>query len=256
MPVDGVVLAGRSVADEAMLTGEAALVVKAAGDQVRRPRSAPRRRLPAHRRTPAVHKGHAVRARLHRGLLQIQSETHGNVSARLRENWQEQAQLLGLSGCQQPASSVTARRSHVATRQQSCFSGSSVQVTAGTVNYEGALTVRATTTGADSTLAGIAGMVAAAQGQEAPVQRLADSVAGRFCFSVMAAAAATFTFWTLAGKRAWSLLTLQYCKPGLPSCLCRASAEVQQLPSLIHCTVTVHITLHLGAQPIGQVQLR
>lgn len=34
MPVDGVVLAGRAVADEAMLTGEAALVAKSSGDQV------------------------------------------------------------------------------------------------------------------------------------------------------------------------------------------------------------------------------
>lgn len=33
MPVDGLVLAGRSVADEAMLTGEAALVPKGPGDQ-------------------------------------------------------------------------------------------------------------------------------------------------------------------------------------------------------------------------------
>lgn len=72
-------------------------------------------------------------------------------------------------------------------------------MTAGTVNYEGAVTVRATSTGADSTLAGIAGLVAEAQGREAPVQRLADSVAGRFCYTVMAAAAATFAFWTLGG---------------------------------------------------------
>ncbi len=34
MPVDGVVLAGKAVADEAMLTGEAALVAKTPGDQV------------------------------------------------------------------------------------------------------------------------------------------------------------------------------------------------------------------------------
>lgn len=124
-----------------------------------------------------------------------------------------------------------------------------MQVTAGTVNYEGALTVRATSTSADSTLAGIAGMVAAAQGQEAPVQRLADSVAGRFCFSVMAAAAATFTFWTLAGKRAWSPLTLQYCKPGLLSCLCRASAEVEQLSSLI----SLHYLCSYHTSPWGHI---
>lgn len=34
MPVDGVVLSGRAVADEAMLTGEAALVPKHPGDRV------------------------------------------------------------------------------------------------------------------------------------------------------------------------------------------------------------------------------
>lgn len=37
------------------------------------------------------------------------------------------------------------------------------QVTAGTVNYEGALTIRASSTGQDSTLAGIAALVAEAQ---------------------------------------------------------------------------------------------
>ena len=31
------------------------------------------------------------------------------------------------------------------------------------------------------------------------MQRLADAVAGRFCYTVMAASAATFAFWTLAG---------------------------------------------------------
>jgi len=38
------------------------------------------------------------------------------------------------------------------------------------------------------------------QGREAPVQRLADSVAGRFCYTVMAASATTFGFWYLAGE--------------------------------------------------------
>eukprot|EP00891_Asterochloris_glomerata_P000481 jgi/Astpho2/481/Aster-03526 len=73
------------------------------------------------------------------------------------------------------------------------------QVTAGTVNYEGPITVKATSTGADSTLAGIGRLVADAQGREAPVQRLADSVAGKFCWTIMAASAATFSFWAAAG---------------------------------------------------------
>ncbi len=74
-----------------------------------------------------------------------------------------------------------------------------MQVTAGTVNYEGPITIKATSTGTDSTLAGIGRLVADAQAREAPVQRLADAVAGKFCYSVMAASAATFGFWSLAG---------------------------------------------------------
>lgn len=41
--------------------------------------------------------------------------------------------------------------------------------------------------------------MADAQSREAPVQRLADVVAGRFCYGVMAASSATFAFWSLAG---------------------------------------------------------
>ena len=74
-----------------------------------------------------------------------------------------------------------------------------MQVTAGTVNYEGPVTVRAGSTGADATLAGIGRLVAEAQSREAPIQRLADAVAGKFCYSVMAASALTFSFWQFAG---------------------------------------------------------
>ncbi|KAF6265672.1 heavy metal translocatin [Scenedesmus sp. NREL 46B-D3] len=68
-------------------------------------------------------------------------------------------------------------------------------VAGGTVVYEGPLTIRAAATGAESTLAGIGRLVAAAQSREAPVQRVADAVAGKFCYGVMAASAATFAFW-------------------------------------------------------------
>ena len=76
-----------------------------------------------------------------------------------------------------------------------------MQVTAGTVNYEGPITVEATSTGSDATLAGIGRLVAEAQSREAPIQRAADAVAGNFCYGVMAASAATFAFWQLAGEQ-------------------------------------------------------
>ena len=77
------------------------------------------------------------------------------------------------------------------------------RLTAGTVVYEAPLTFTATSTGADSTLAGIARLVADAQALEAPVQRLADAVSGRFCYGVMAASAATLAFWATAGAALW-----------------------------------------------------
>lgn len=67
------------------------------------------------------------------------------------------------------------------------------------MNYEGPITVEATSTGSDATLAGIGRLVAEAQSREAPIQRVADAVAGNFCYGVMAASAVTFSFWQLAG---------------------------------------------------------
>jgi len=54
--------------------------------------------------------------------------------------------------------------------------------------------------------------VAEAQSREAPVQRLADAVAGRFCYGVMAASALTFAFWQLIGERGplWLSLLLVF----------------------------------------------
>lgn len=42
-------------------------------------------------------------------------------------------------------------------------------------------------------------LVTEAQSREAPVQRVADVVAGWFCYGVMSASAATFAFWSLLG---------------------------------------------------------
>ncbi|KAL2610661.1 hypothetical protein R1flu_029234 [Riccia fluitans] len=72
-------------------------------------------------------------------------------------------------------------------------------VSAGTINWEGPITVEATATGAQSTVSNIIKLVEEAQGREAPVQRLADVIAGPFAFTIMALSAATFSFWYYFG---------------------------------------------------------
>ena len=80
-------------------------------------------------------------------------------------------------------------------------------VVGGTVNVGGRLIVRATRVGADTQLAQLARLVAEAQSGKAPVQRLADRVAGVFVPAVLVAAVATFVGWLLAGGGVNAALT-------------------------------------------------
>ena len=74
------------------------------------------------------------------------------------------------------------------------------RVAGATINRQGVLTVRATAVGADTALAQIVRLVQDAQATKAPVQRLADRVAGLFVPAVMLVAAGTFAaWWLLAG---------------------------------------------------------
>jgi Cu+-exporting ATPase len=73
-------------------------------------------------------------------------------------------------------------------------------VTGATVNAGGRLVVEATRVGADTALAQIARLVQDAQTGKAPVQRLADRVAGVFVPVVIALAAATLGFWLTAAS--------------------------------------------------------
>ncbi len=68
-------------------------------------------------------------------------------------------------------------------------------VTGATIATNGRLVVRATRVGADTALAQMARLVEAAQTGKAPVQRLADRVAGVFVPIVIVLAAATLGFW-------------------------------------------------------------
>ncbi|MCB1002363.1 MAG: cadmium-translocating P-type ATPase [Acidimicrobiales bacterium] len=64
-----------------------------------------------------------------------------------------------------------------------------------TINVDGRLIVRATRVGADTTLAQMARLVEQAQSGKAPVQRLADRIAGVFVPIVVALAATTLGVW-------------------------------------------------------------
>ncbi|PZU93706.1 MAG: ATPase P [Pseudanabaena sp.] len=68
-------------------------------------------------------------------------------------------------------------------------------VTGATLNLTGAITVKVLQTGAETTLARIVALVESAQASKAPIQYLADRVAGYFAYSVMAIAAVTFLIW-------------------------------------------------------------
>ncbi len=73
-------------------------------------------------------------------------------------------------------------------------------VMAGTVNGGGALRVRATRVGADTSLARIVDLVRRAQAEKAPVQRLVDRVASVFVPAVMLTALGTgLGWWLIAG---------------------------------------------------------
>ncbi len=72
-------------------------------------------------------------------------------------------------------------------------------VTGGTVNRTGYFKFRATRVGQDTVLAGIIRVVQEALTSRAPVQRLADQVAGYFVPAVMILALVTFIIWIMFG---------------------------------------------------------
>ena len=90
---------------------------------------------------------------------------------------------------------------------ESMVTGESMPVTkdvgakliAGTVNQTGGFVMQAAKVGGDTLLAQIVAMVAKAQRSRAPIQRLADQVAGWFVPSVIAVALAAFAAWAMFG---------------------------------------------------------
>ncbi|MEB3217499.1 MAG: heavy metal translocating P-type ATPase [Nostocales cyanobacterium 94392] len=77
------------------------------------------------------------------------------------------------------------------------------KVSAGTINQSGTIVIEATRTGDDTTVAKIVSLVETAQMRKAPVQRLADTVAGYFTYGVLSTALLTFLFWYFIGTNIW-----------------------------------------------------
>ena len=73
------------------------------------------------------------------------------------------------------------------------------QVTGGTINGTGTFVFRAERVGTDTVLARIVQMVSEAQRSRAPIQRLADVVAGWFVPAVILTAVLTFILWAVFG---------------------------------------------------------
>lgn len=76
-------------------------------------------------------------------------------------------------------------------------------VSAGTLNQSGALAVKVTDTGQDTTLSQMISLVEQAQSRKAPVQRLADVISGYFTYGVITIATLTFLFWYFFGLEHW-----------------------------------------------------
>jgi len=73
------------------------------------------------------------------------------------------------------------------------------KVIAGTLNQSGGFVMRADKVGRDTLLSQIVQMVADAQRSRAPIQRLADQVAGWFVPAVIIAALVAFAAWAIFG---------------------------------------------------------
>jgi len=77
------------------------------------------------------------------------------------------------------------------------------EVIGGTINKTGAFRFRATKVGKETALAQIVKLVEDAQATKAPIQRLADTVAGQFILGVHLLALGVFLFWFFGGFNWW-----------------------------------------------------
>ncbi|MEH1848050.1 MAG: heavy metal translocating P-type ATPase [Nostoc sp.] len=110
-------------------------------------------------------------------------------------------------------------------------------VTGGTLNQSGAIAIQATRTGSDTTLAQIVALVEAAQTRKAPVQKLADTVAGYFTYGVLTASVLTFVFWYFFGTHIWTDVSMS----GGMEMISHATHEAHHSPLLISLKLAIAV---------------
>lgn len=85
------------------------------------------------------------------------------------------------------------------------------EVIGGSMNYNGAMQIKVTHTGSDTTLSKIIKLMEAAQGKKAPISKLADTVAGYFVPVVLVIALAAAIGWAIAGESLSFVLQIFVC---------------------------------------------
>ncbi|MEM9216620.1 MAG: heavy metal translocating P-type ATPase [Cyanobacteria bacterium P01_F01_bin.150] len=116
-------------------------------------------------------------------------------------------------------------------------------VSAGTINQSGVVILTATRIGTETTLAKIVEWVEQAQTRKAPIQKIADTVAGYFTYIVMAIATLTFLFWLLIGTHIFpEVLTTGASSFHIHSQMNMASHTVAL------SMATTHMTDHMAAE--------
>ena len=78
-----------------------------------------------------------------------------------------------------------------------------VELPSGSLNLESTITLKVQKVGSETAIAKIISLVEEAQARKAPIQGLADKVAGLFCYGVSTLALITFLFWWKIGTRIW-----------------------------------------------------
>jgi Cu2+-exporting ATPase len=111
------------------------------------------------------------------------------------------------------------------------------RVTGGTSNQSGVVVVQVTQTGQDTTLSHIISLVETAQTRKAPVQKLADTVAGYFTYGVMAIAAITFLFWYFLGTQIWP----EIVAANVPTIQHTATTSVAASPLLVSLKLSIAV---------------